>query len=73
VVPAGFDLLDDAGADQSRRPPLHAAPRDLHARVSSEQQAEAGTILSQIDVVKEKIEASGLFLDQKLCFVDGGI
>jgi len=44
----------------------------LYARVSSEQQAEAGTIRSQIDVVKEKIEADGLFLDPKLCFVDDG-
>ena len=44
----------------------------LYARVSSDQQAEAGTIRSQIDVVKEKIEADGLSLDPKLYFVDDG-
>lgn len=44
----------------------------LYSRVSSEQQTEAGTIQSQINELKEKIEADGHFLDSESCFVDDG-
>jgi len=44
----------------------------LYARVSSEQQAQAQTIASQIEALKERIAKDGLELDQELCFIDDG-
>ena len=44
----------------------------IYARVSSEQQAQAQTIASQIAALKERIENDGLELDQEMCFIDDG-
>ena len=44
----------------------------LYARVSSEQQAEAGTIASQIEAIRKRIVEDGLCIDGELEFVDEG-
>jgi len=44
----------------------------LYARVSSEQQAEAGTIESQIAVLRERISQDGYHLSDDWTFVDEG-
>jgi site-specific DNA recombinase len=43
-----------------------------YARVSSEQQAEGGTIASQMDALKERVKEDGLVLEESLCFIDEG-
>jgi site-specific DNA recombinase len=44
----------------------------IYARVSSDQQAEAGTIASQVDAMKERVSQDGLAIDDELCFLDDG-
>ena len=44
----------------------------LYARVSSEQQAEAGTIASQLAALRERIAEDGLTLSEELTFIDEG-
>jgi site-specific DNA recombinase len=44
----------------------------LYARVSSDQQAEAGTIASQVAALEERIRQDGLCLDPDLRFLDEG-
>ena len=44
----------------------------LYARVSSEQQAEAGTIASQLAALRERIAQDGLTLSEELTFIDEG-
>ena len=44
----------------------------IYARVSSEQQAKANTIASQLAALKERVQADGLSLDDELCFIDEG-
>jgi len=44
----------------------------LYARVSSEQQVEAGTIESQIAALRERILADGYALSVDLSFIDQG-
>jgi site-specific DNA recombinase len=44
----------------------------LYARVSSDQQAEAGTIESQVAALQEQIRKDGLGVDPELCFIDDG-
>ena len=44
----------------------------LYARVSSEQQAEAGTIDSQIAARRERIAQDGYQLTEDLTFIDAG-
>jgi site-specific DNA recombinase len=44
----------------------------IYARVSSEQQAEAGTIASQLAALQEKVVQDGLQLSEELTFVDEG-
>ena len=44
----------------------------IYARVSSEQQAKANTIASQLAALKERVCADGLSLDNELCFIDEG-
>lgn len=44
----------------------------LSARVSSEQQAEAQTIASQVAVVRERVAADGLPLSEAMPFLDDG-
>src|SRR5690242_4608167 len=47
----------------------HAA---LYARVSSDQQAEAGTIASQVAALEDRIRQDGLLLEPDLRFLDEG-
>ena len=49
--------------------PVRAA---LYARVSSEQQAEAGTIDSQVEALRARIVADGLPVEKELEFIDEG-
>src|SRR5262249_56077120 len=44
----------------------------LYARVSTEQQAKANTIGSQMDALRQRIQQDGLGLDPELVFVDDG-
>jgi site-specific DNA recombinase len=44
----------------------------VYARVSSEQQAEEGTISSQISALKERVKEDGFVLDEAACFIDEG-
>ena len=44
----------------------------LYARVSSELQAQQGTIGSQVAALRERIQADGLSLEDDLCFLDEG-
>ena len=44
----------------------------IYARVSGEQQAQQNTIESQIAVLRERVQADGLSLDDDLCFIDDG-
>ena len=44
----------------------------LYARVSSDQQAEAGTIASQVAELRERIERDGSRLEEECCFLDEG-
>jgi site-specific DNA recombinase len=45
----------------------------LYARVSSDKQAEEGTIESQVSALRERIEAEGGVVDPALCFLDDGV
>jgi site-specific DNA recombinase len=44
----------------------------IYARVSSQQQAAAHTIASQIEALKARVKADGLQLEADLCFFDDG-
>ncbi len=44
----------------------------IYARVSSEQQAQAGTIGSQLSALQQKVAQDGLRLSEELTFVDEG-
>jgi len=44
----------------------------VYARVSSEQQAQAQTIASQVEALQERLQQDGLTLDQELLFTDDG-
>jgi site-specific DNA recombinase len=44
----------------------------IYARVSSDQQAEAGTIASQIEALKERVHADGFSVEPEVCFLDEG-
>jgi site-specific DNA recombinase len=44
----------------------------FYARVSSEQQAQQGTIASQVADLRQRIVADGLALEEELCFIDEG-
>jgi site-specific DNA recombinase len=51
-------------------PTLRAA---LYARVSSEQQAQAGTIDSQVAAIRGRAGQDGLTIETDLCFIDDGV
>jgi len=51
---------------------MTATQAALYARVSSEHQATAGTIASQVAALRERITADGLTLDAALTFIDDG-
>jgi site-specific DNA recombinase len=44
----------------------------IYARVSSEQQADAGTVASQLDALQARLTKERLSLEDELCFVDEG-
>jgi site-specific DNA recombinase len=44
----------------------------LYARVSSEQQAQAGTVASQVAAIEQRLGQDGLLIDPELRFVDEG-
>jgi site-specific DNA recombinase len=44
----------------------------IYARVSSDQQAQAGTITSQVEELKERLAKENLKLEQELSFIDDG-
>ena len=44
----------------------------LYARVSSDKQAEAGTIESQVAALQEQMLKDGVGVDPELCFIDDG-
>jgi len=44
----------------------------LYARVSSQQQADAHTIASQVEALKARIRSDGFRLEEELCFLDEG-
>lgn len=44
----------------------------LYARVSSEQQTQQCAIGSQIEALKERMQADGLAIEEELCFIDDG-
>jgi len=50
-------------------PPVRAA---IYARVSSDQQSKEGTIASQIEALRQRVQADGLNLEEGLCFIDDG-
>ena len=47
-------------------------PVAIYARVSSEQQAQEGTIDSQLAALRERVETDGLSLSDELIFIDEG-
>ena len=49
--------------------PVRAA---IYARVSSERQADAGTIASQVDALRARVRQDELLLEDALCFIDDG-
>jgi site-specific DNA recombinase len=61
--------VSDDGMSSSPLKPLRGA---LYARVSSQQQAEANTIASQVAALRARIGSDGLTLDEELCFLDAG-
>lgn len=44
----------------------------MYARVSSDQQAEAHTVASQVAALRERVAADGLALPEALQFLDEG-
>jgi site-specific DNA recombinase len=44
----------------------------MYARVSCEQPAQQSTIDSQVELLKDRVRADGLQLDNELCFLDDG-
>ena len=44
----------------------------IYARVSSDRQAEEGTIESQVADLRERVQQDGHVLEEELCFLDDG-
>jgi site-specific DNA recombinase len=44
----------------------------IYARVSSELQAQRGTIGSQVEALRQRVREDALTLDEELCFIDDG-
>ena len=44
----------------------------IYARVSSDQQAQQGTIASQVEALRERARTDGLALEEERCFIDDG-
>jgi len=54
------------------KPNLCPARVALYARVSSDHQAEEGTIASQVEAIQQRLQADGLTVDAELYFLDDG-
>jgi site-specific DNA recombinase len=52
--------------------PMSTLQAAIYARVSSDQQAEANTIASQVSALKERAEADGVSVSQAMTFLDEG-
>ena len=50
----------------------HAIRVAIYARVSSDQQAQQGTIDSQVAALRQRIQTDGLTFEDELCFIDDG-
>src|SRR5437660_917583 len=55
------------------RKPLKSCRVALYARVSSDRQAQEGTIDSQLSRVREQIATDGYEVETTLCFTDEGV
>jgi site-specific DNA recombinase len=44
----------------------------IYARVSTDQQAQGGTILSQVEELRRRVQEDGVFLEESFCFFDDG-
>ena len=51
---------------------MHPTPVAIDARVSSEQQAAAQTIASQVAALRERAAATGLTVSEAMQFLDAG-
>jgi site-specific DNA recombinase len=56
----------------SEEPKQQVMRAAIYARVSSDQQAQQGTIDSQVAALRQRVQADGLMLDDELCFLDDG-
>ena len=54
------------------KPSTHGPRAAIYARVSSEQQADGGTIASQVAALEECLQREGLTLDPEGRFLDDG-
>ena len=50
----------------------HSIRAAIYARVSSDRQAQDGTIDSQVQALRERVAQDGLSLEEELCFLDDG-
>jgi site-specific DNA recombinase len=53
--------------------PVHGRRNALYARVSTDKQAQEGTVASQLALLQQRIEADGGVLAAELCFIDDGV
>jgi len=51
---------------------VQAVRAAIYARVSSDRQAQDGTIDSQVQALRERVAQDGLLLEEELCFLDDG-
>ena len=51
---------------------MHPTQVAIYARVSSEQQAEAHTVASQVAALQERVTADGLTVSEAMQFLDEG-
>lgn len=58
--------------DNNKTRPMSCVRAAIYARVSSDQQAQQGTIGSQVADLRQRVQADGLTLDEELCFLDDG-
>src|SRR5205807_1272189 len=63
------NVLWEVNAMNENRDALRVA---LYARVSSDHQADAGTIASQVAELRERVARDGGTLDDDACFLDDG-
>src|SRR5262245_15772100 len=44
-----------------------------YARVSTDKQAQAGTIVSQLEAIRQRLDLDGIVYQEALCFADDGV